>query len=631
MCGIVGFSGALSEKSLLEMNDKISHRGPDDFGHWFSEKRMAGLGHRRLSIIDPGPGGKQPMFDANERAVISYNGEIYNFKELREGLSRSGFFFKTNTDTEVIINLYLRDGHKMLKQLNGIFSFAIYDFEKNEMLIARDGMGVKPFYYTKLNEGFVFASELKSLLELSGIKKELDPRAIANYLTYLWAPKDLTPIKSVRKLTPGTAILLKEGRVEKEWSFYEAPFSEKINNISVEEAVDQLDHHLEQAVRRQMVSDVPVGAFLSGGLDSSAIVHYARKYSKTKFETFTIGQKGSTGDKDGMIDDLPYAQKVAKHLDVNLNTIWVGPEIVDSIEKMIIHLDEPQADPAALNTMLISQLAKESGVKVLLSGSGGDDILTGYRRHYALNQEKYWSDLPKGMRSLISKTSQLLPQGNTLTRRVSKALRYADLDQRDRLASYFYWLSPEDSCNLLDSKFRGELSQEDVTRSLSDSLDKISENTSPINKMLFLECKHFLTDHNLNYTDKMSMAHGVEVRVPFLDKDLVDFACALPPEFKQNGREGKWIFKKMMERYLPHEVIYRPKTGFGVPLRSWVTNELRPVIEDVLSEASVKKRGVFNYKEIRDLIDKNNNGEVDATYSIFSLLCIEIWCRSFLD
>lgn len=632
MCGITGFSGILDKETLVSMNQEISHRGPDDSGSWFHNLGKAGLAHRRLSIIDTSSAGKQPMMDPQSRAIISYNGEIYNYQELKNDLIADGFSFRTKTDTEVILNLYLRDGEKMLSKLNGIFAFALYDFSSETMLIARDGMGVKPFYYYFGDKTFSFSSELKSLLKNPEVPRELNPVSIANYLTYLWAPKDLTPLKEVKKLLPGQAMVLKEGKVVKEWIFYDIPFSSQLNDsMSLNEAIEMLDSTLETAVKRQMVADVPVGAFLSGGLDSSAVVNYARRFTDKKLETFTIRYNSDGNNSDGMVADLPYAEKVAKHLDVNLNVVSVGPELVNSLEKMIYFLDEPEGDPAALNAMFISQLARDNGVKVLLSGSGGDDLLTGYRRHFALAQEKYWAGLPKGMRRALSTLTQSFPTSVPIGRRIKKAFEYADLDRDKRLATYFFWINPSGALGLLNSDFRNQLGAEGVYSSLLGSLNNIDPNVHALNKMLYLECKHFLADHNLNYTDKMSMSCGVEVRVPFLDPDFVKFSCSLPIHFKQNGVHGKWIFKKAMEKYLPHEVIYRPKTGFGVPLRSWVKNELKEMIFENLSRESVERRGIFDFGAVESLIQKNLRNEIDGTYTIFSLLCIEQWCKKFLD
>ena len=632
MCGIAGFNGGFTLDALKRMGERIAHRGPDGSGFFHAPEHNVGLAHRRLSIIDLSPTGSQPMSDASSKVAIVFNGEIYNFRELRAELVSDGYSFRGHSDTEVLLNLYLLCGEAMLQRLNGVFAFAVWDERTRSLFVARDGLGVKPLYYAKTNVGVVFASELKALLVNPEIKREIDPNAVLMHLTYLWCPAPFTILKGVRKLPPGHAMQLRDGEIQRQWKFYELPYDQAIANISAEEAARQVEQAVRTAVERQMVADVPVGAFLSGGLDSSAVVAFAKQVQPdARLQCFTIGFKG--GGEEGFSEDLPYAQKVAKHLGVDLHTIYVGAEMADQLEAMIYHLDEPLADPAPLNALFISKLAREHGIKVLLSGAGGDDIFSGYRRHYALQQERYWKWLPHWGRHLLTGGAGLLPTGRPSLRRLRKAFEYADLDMDERLASYFYWGQPARLENLLSENYRQEINGWCVSEPLIEALHNVPKHTDPLNRMLFLESKFFLPDHNLNYTDKMSMAVGVEVRVPLLDPDLVALAARLPVEYKQHGREGKWIFKKAMEKYLPHEVIYRPKTGFGAPLRSWLHSEskLKPLMMDVLSKDAITRRGIFDAKSVETLIEQDAKGRVDATYTIFSLMCIELWCRKFLD
>ena len=620
------------------MNKMLSHRGPDDSGVWFNPENHIGLAHTRLSIIDLSPSGHQPMWDTTNTVVIIFNGEIYNYRELKEQLLKQGYRFNSRTDTEILLNLYLHKGTAMLSHLNGIFAFALWDTRTDELFLARDGVGVKPFYYTENQNGFLFASELKALLTEPSVEKRINPKAIQYYLTYLWCPAPHTPLLSVKKLEPGHALIVKQGHIRKHWQFYDLPtfprgnVGTRTNQLFVDEAVIQVQHHLRQAVERQMIADVPVGAFLSGGLDSSSVAWFAQQsLSDRKLQCFTIGFKGKDTVCDGMAQDLPYAQKVAKHIGVDLHTIYVGSEMAEQLEKMIWFLDEPQADPAPINVLFISQLAWEHGIKVLLSGAGGDDIFTGYRRHFALMQEKYWAWLPKNIRATIASATGHIPVGNPLGRRFAKAFKYANLDGNDRLVSYFYWINPEMLPSLYGPLLKENLITEHPSEPLKFTLSKLNKNTHPLNQMLYLEGKHFLADHNLNYTDKMGMAQGVEIRVPLLDPDLISLVSQLPIKYKQHGRIGKWIFKKAMEPYLPQEVIYRPKTGFGAPLRDWLRNELRPMVEDVLSENSLKNRGLFDPAGVRNLIRLDKKGQIDGAYTLFSMMCIEMWCRIFID
>lgn len=632
MCGIAGFMGDFDFSLLERMNNCMIHRGPDDVGClWIPEKRL-GLSQRRLSIIDLSPLGKQPMWDVTHTVGIVFNGEIYNYRVLRDRLIANGYALRSQTDTEVLLNLYLRDGVAMLDSLNGIFAFAIWDARQDTLFVARDGVGVKPFYYAETPQGFVFASELKSLLHASSVDRSLDPAAIHYHLTYLWCPAPHTMLRSVKKLLPGYAMTIQDGSIQKQWQFYDLPYDQAIEPLSLPEAIHQVQVYVQRAVQRQMVADVPIGAFLSGGLDSSAVVAFARQYTTTqKLQCFTIGFHRDAAQSEGMAADLPYAQQVAKALDVDLHTIYVGSDMVQQLESMIYHLDEPQADPAPLNVLFISQLARQHGIKVLLSGAGGDDIFTGYRRHYALQQERYWAWMPLIVRQGLQGVSRLLPTATPWGRRLAKAFQYAALEGDERLISYFYWTKAQLQWGLYTDAMCAQLTHLSPAQPLLKTLASLSDAVPPLNRMLYLEGKHFLADHNLNYTDKMSMAAGVEVRVPLLDPDLVALAARLPIAYKQYGAVGKWIFKKAMEPYLPHEVIYRPKSGFGAPLRSWLRSELRPMVAELLSETSLTRRGLFVPKAVQRLIELDRRGRIDGTYTIFALMCIELWARIFID
>jgi len=520
----------------------------------------------------------------------------------------------------------------MLSQLNGIFAFAIWDKRDKSLFLARDGVGVKPFYYSKVKKGFIFASELKSLLQEPSIDRGLNPLAIHYHLTYLWTPAPHTMLRVVQKLEPGHALLVREGQIQRKWRFYDLPYTQTTDVLPLNHAIEQVQDHIKQAVERQMVADVPVGAFLSGGLDSSAVAAFAqRAMPDSKLQCFTIGFSDKAAKTEGIIADLPYAQRVAQHLGVELHTIHVGSDMANQVEKMIYHMDEPQADPAPINALLISQLAREHGIKVLLSGAGGDDIFTGYRRHYALMLERYWAWLPQLVRKGMSATAQLMPVTHPWQRRLVKAFQYAELNGNERIASYFSWIHPRLLQSLYSDDMHEQLALENPALPLMNTLTQLPEKVNPLNSMLYLEGKHFLADHNLNYTDKMSMATGVEVRVPLLDPDLISLATQLPIDYKQHGKVGKWIFKKAMEPYLPKDVIYRPKTGFGAPLRHWLKYELSSLVEDVLSKSSLEKRGLFDPCGVHKLIKMDRTGRVDATYPIFALMCIELWCRIFID
>lgn len=626
MCGLVGFVGNASSSLLQEMAEKIAHRGPDNlstlaFGH-------VHLAHARLSIIDLSVNSNQPLWDAKKNACIVFNGEIYNYKALREELSGFGYEFNSAGDAEVLLNLYLHYGVKCLEKVNGIFAFALWDARQNELFIARDPFGVKPLYYTENADGFYFSSELKALLVAPGVSRDLNYDAILRSVVFLWSPGPDTILKNIFKLEPGHYLLIKDRKMVQHAPYYIWPEYQP-ENMSVEKACEQVQHALQSSVQEQLVSDVPLGAFLSGGLDSSLLVAMAKQAGAESLECFTIQSVDPKDNAEGFVDDLPYAKKVAVYLDVNLNVVNVQPDVMNLLPKMIYHLDEPQADPAPLNVWLICEEARKKGIKVLFSGAGGDDVFTGYRRHYAIGLEKYYVKLPLLVRKMLQRVTRSLPKQNPHLRRLAKLFAYAGLPENERLLSYFYWIDPTVVRNLFTDEVQCQLSEAPIASILSHLSAR--PETNKLEKMLYLERQYFLVDHNFNYTDKMSMAHGVEVRVPFLDKGVVDVASRLDVKLKQRGREGKWILKKMAERYLPKSVIYRPKAGFGAPLRRWLKADLKPLVDDLLSEASLQQRGIFKPERVRELIEQDRKGQEDYSYPIFSLLCIELWCRIFID
>lgn len=656
MCGIAGFSGDFDTQLALTMGSLIAHRGPDDTGdvlQWHEDNKV-GLVHRRLSIIDLSAEGRQPMTvqceccqHTSEQALwLTYNGELYNYYALRSELIAKGHRFHSQTDSEVLLHLYAQEGPAMLKRLNGIFAFAIYDgrqhghhegVRKGDLFLARDGIGVKPLYYSEIPAGFLFASELKALLACGALPREVDATAIHYYLAYLWCPGEQTALKAVKKVAPGEALIVRKGRIHRRWHFYDYPYYGEVHSQSEEALSHELDKRLTQAVQRQLMADVPVGAFLSGGLDSSAIVATMKKLNPdTPVHCYSIGFADSM-DSEGNPDDLPYAKSVANHLGVHLHVLQAQPDMIQDLQHMIYHLDEPQADPAPLHVMHIAKAARRDGIKVLLSGAGGDDIFSGYRRHRALQMDGLWQWMPLFMRERLSASARHLLDGKSSSRhlhkpyirRAAKLLAHAHLSGDRRMVHHFMWNTDSLRTTLYSAEMAEQIDESDTASPMLDSLQRIPHEHAMLNRMLYLEGKHFLADHNLNYTDKMSMAVGVEVRVPLLDLDLIEFATRLPTHLKQKGKTGKYLFKKAMQPYLPHSVIYRPKAGFGAPLRRWLHRELQPLVHEVLSPSSLNNRGLFDPAAVAALIQKDKQGRVDAAYTIFSLVCIELWCRAF--
>jgi asparagine synthase (glutamine-hydrolysing) len=640
MCGLSGYlsspSALPTEFALSSSMVALEHRGPDDSGLFEDRERGVGLSHVRLSILDLSPLGHQPMLAEDSRVALVFNGEIYNFLELRADLEAEGHVFRGHSDTEVLLHVYLAcrnrggDLAKALRRLNGIFAFALWDADRGALLLARDAMGVKPLYYCADAGRFAFASEIKALRPLIAGLGSLDAAALHRYLSFLWCPDEGTPAGSVKKLGPGEWLWVRNGEIEERVVWYRLPaFRHARSAMDESAAVRGTVQCLRAAVHRQLVADVPVGAFLSGGLDSSSVVAFARERNP-EIRCFTIELAG--GAEAGSVDDLPYARRVAEHLAVPLEVVRVDAALMaEDLADMVAQLDEPLADPAPLNVLYISRLARACGVKVLLSGAGGDDLFTGYRRHRAVLAERYWDWLPRPLRQGVARLAGKLDQRWAWGRRLRKAFDGAALEGDARLVNYFAWSRRDDLLPLYTPEFRAAVGDVEAGAPMLDFLDGLPSDRAPLERMLALEQRFFLADHNLTYTDKMSMAAGVEVRVPFLDLELVEFAQRIPIRFKQVGSEGKWVLKKAMEPYLPKDVIYRPKSGFGAPLRRWMRFELRELLGDVLGEASLRRRGLFDPAAVQKLITANDAGQVDASYTLLSLLSIELWCRRFMD
>lgn len=571
------------------------------------------------------------MSSRSGRLLLSYNGEIYNYQTLRLMLARDGYEFCSDTDSEVILAGYERWGRECVTHFNGIFAFAIYDSAQNEIFIARDGLGVKPLYYAEVDCGTVFASEFKAFSNLLGRHTSLDLVAVACYITYLYAPSPMTMLQSVKKLEPGHYMILRHGKIAELRQFYEIPCRKPQHGLNLGEVTSELRQKLAAAVDRQMISDAPVGAFLSGGLDSSSVVAFAQANACARpFHCFTIGSDERAANREGFVSDLLFARKVATHLGVKLTTID-SLEVPPDLDQMVYQLDEPQADPAALNVYYISAAARKLGIKVLLSGAGGDDLLTGYRRHTAISFMGYWHGASPAFRGAFGNMLACLPARWPIARRgarMFRSMRYNDIDEA--VISLFQWLSPEAAVATLADSHTREITSEMVTRPMRKSLQVLPPGVDAVRRMLQLDLKHFLADHNLNYTDKMGMLAGVEIRVPFLDLEFVDFAMRLPSSLKQKGTVGKWIFKKAMEGILPHDVIWRPKAGFGVPLLQWMSGEFGVSVRDYLSPETVRRRGIFRPEAIESLWNEQRAGRLDAAYTILAMACVEVWMRRFV-
>lgn len=624
MCGIIGYYGNnVSEFSRTPRINFISHRGPDNQHYIQGENYF--LGHTRLSIQDTSSLGNQPMFSKDKSSILIFNGEIYNHKELRKKFL-SNVEFKSTGDSETLLEGLNKYGSDFISKLNGIFAFSFFNTTTGDIIISKDHFGVKPLYYHLNDNEVYFSSELKAIISNKRGEITINSTAIKNYINFLWSPGEKTPIHEFKKLLPGTYLKGNISAIKnlKEHRYYNVPFNgEYLSKDSEEDLIIKLENHLLKAVKRQMLSDVPIGFFLSGGLDSSILVAMARKLNpEMKIKCYTI----QTNPTEGFTDDLSYAKKVADHLNVNLTVIDAKADVLKSFDKVIYHLDEPQADPAPINVYNICKAARKDGIKVLIGGAAGDDILSGYRRHQALNFESVVEKIPLSFRKVIKKLSLKLNGTSSFVRRLKKLLANLEKSKEERMMGYFSWINPTTLQNLFL-----EPNEHDCFSHFK-SLNKLIPNEkSDLNRILFWEINTFLTDHNLNYTDKLSMAVGVEVRVPFLDTELVEFSTNIPPHYKLKGNETKYLLKKVAEKYLPKEVIYRPKSGFGAPVREWIINDMDDLINKYLNKETINKRGVFSFDKVSKLIEDNKKGKIDASYSIWSLLSIESWMRQFYD
>jgi asparagine synthase (glutamine-hydrolysing) len=616
------------------MCDAMQHRGPDDAGTWYDQEAGVGLGHRRLSIIDLSPAGHQPMSNADGSIWISYNGELYNYPEHRERLEKKGYRFRSQTDTEVVIALYETMGLDFLKELNGIFAFALWDARNRRMLLVRDHAGIKPLYYRADGRKLYFASEIKSLLAIPDAPRELHVPSVPDYLTFLWVPGENTLLAGVKKVEPGHYLLWQDGRIQtKPWFNLEY---EPDESVSEDEWVEQVHDTFMRTTRRQMVSDVPLGAFLSGGLDSSAIVTCMRQaFPEREINTYTVRfDRGDMAREQG-VDDYPYAKRVANELNLRLKSVELKPDVISLLPKMVYHLDEPDADPAVFPSYLISKLARQDGTKVLLSGTGGDEVFFGYRSHqaYRLYDRYRWAanfPMPGLLRAAGGISSSLWGAQSRTARRISKFRRGLTLTGLERHLEVSVWSNAELRADLFSPAVLDSVADSAGSQCMRRYYDLFS-GRGEINRHSHMLIQTFLAAHNFLYTDKSSMAAGVEARVPFMDVELMQLCARIPERYKLNGNVTKWVLKKSMERYLPKDLIHRSKTGFGAPLRKWVQEDLHDVIQHLLGPGQLEARGLFEPKQVQRVLQENASGKADHAYLIYALFNLELWIQSFVD
>ena len=626
MCGIAGFVGPWSEPLLGAMNSALRHRGPDGEGIFHDPAAGIGLAHRRLSIIDLTDAAAQPMTSADGRFTITFNGEIYNYRALRGELERDGVRFRSESDTEVLLALFARHGGDCLERLHGIFAFAVWDAERRRLFLARDPLGVKPLYWAHLPDGFLFASELKALVLCPDVARDIDPVAVADHLGFLWTAGEATMLKSVRKLRPGTALTFEDGALTLS-RYWRPPLARPDPGAPASPAA--LTALIDEVVREQMVADVEVGALLSGGVDSSAIVAaMCRATSPGNITTFCAVVPDRGGPSDNFGDDLRHARQVAAAFGVRLMEVPTEPDLIGGLGDMVWSLDEPTADFAALQTRMLAEAAREAGIKVLLSGVGGDDLFTGYARHtaamiYAL------ADRVPGARRLLGAVLNLVPASSVMGRRLQRMGQLLTFDEDDMVAEAmsFSAVDAKRRLQLLAPALRAEVPGDGIPAPFRESLAR-TRGRHPVERFLDLELNGFLPDHNLNYTDKMAMQAGVEVRVPLIAPPLVDFAMGLALSERIDLRRTKKILRDSQAGRLPATVLSRPKQGFGVPLRSWLHGPARPLLDELTAAPVVAARGLFDAAAVARLREDFYAHRIDAALTLFPLMAIELWCRA---
>ncbi len=616
----------------------IEHRGRDDEGVFVSGKfgvdqQSACLGHRRLSIIDTSVAGHQPMFTDDKRFALILNGEIYNYKEIRNELEAGGEIFTTSSDTEVLLKAFRKWHIGCLEKLNGMFAFAVWDDVEKELTLVRDRAGIKPLFYTQIGSDLVFASEIKAILATKLIRAEVDLEGLDQFLTFLWPVPPFTLFKNIRQLMPGHYLIWKGGEITiREW--WDLDFSVEERGGNESRWAEEVFNTLDRVTRMEMVADVPVGAFLSGGVDSSTLVALMTHHSTDRVSTYTTGISAEDLRFDIIPDDVKWSRRVAKLFPVDYHETLLTPDLTDLLPKLVWHQEAPVID-MAIPSYLVSEQARVTQ-KVMLSGMGGDEVFAGYPRQMAMKLAGLSDTLPTGIRRPLMGTIESILYGGlpgkftAPIRNAQKFARSAGMDFEDRYLGFGTYFTDSMKSDLYSGDLRAATAGYDAYKYHRECFARCRSN-SPLNRLLYVDFKTFMPALNLDTTDRTSMAANLEVRVPYLNQELVDLAARIPSRLKIKGLKRKFILKKAAESILPKDIIWRKKAGFGAPIRSWLRNELRPMVNDVLSEKRISGRGYFDPAAVKKIIDANNSGKEDYNLQIFQLLTLELWMQRFLD
>lgn len=635
ICGIVNYgkNPKISKEILTEMCSKMVHRGPDDAGVYInsdyaktasSSKVQVGFGHRRLKIIDLSEAGRQPMSNENGKIWIVFNGEIYNYKNLRIELEKRGHLFKSHTDSETIIHLYEDYGREFVKYLRGMFSFALWDGENETLILARDRIGKKPLLYANFSGAFCFSSEFESLLASGLVQKEINLESIHYYLTFGYIPAPYTIYKNIFKLLPAHILFLKNNEITTS-CYWDLDYSRKIR-ISQEEAQIELMRLLRECVNIRLYSDVPLGAFLSGGIDSSTVVALMNEFQGGRIKTFSIGFE------ENSYDELKFAQKIADKFGTDHHEFIVKPDALEVLPLLVERYGEPYADSSCIPTYYVSRETKKF-VTVALNGDGGDELFAGYERYQAMLAAAVYQRLPYFLRGAIQIAAGLLPDSiepRAVNRRIKRFLNAAVLPAQDR---YLRWIGIFDAVlksKLYSEKFAESVSRYDPIRFLSPYLGENDRDIS-IDRLLYLDSKTYLPYDLLVKADIASMINSLEARSPFLDHKLMEFVSSLPAEYKMKNFIKKYLLKKAVTGLLPAENIHRRKMGFGVPVGNWFRRELKELLNDALLSETSLRRNYFNPSVVKGMVMDHLECRADYTYQLWALLMLELWHRRFMD
>ncbi len=617
MCGIAGIFGLngtpVAYQEVQDMCNVLQHRGPNDEGFYIND--YVGLGMRRLSIVDV-ENGHQPVSNEDGTVHVVMNGEIYNFRELRAELEATGHVFSTQSDTEVIVHLYEEFGADCVQKLRGMFAFSLWDDRRKRLLIARDRLGKKPLYYGTFAGRLAFASELKALLQLPDVERELNWTSVGHLFSYLTTPSEESIIQGVHKLPPGHVMLLEAGKEPQIHRYWDVDFKADYSQTE-EQWVEGLRELLMESVRIRMDCDVPYGAFLSGGLDSSAVVALMARQSSSPIKTFSIGFTETN------YNEAPHARQVANMFGTEHHELILEPDVLSILDDLVWYLDEPFGDSSAIPTYMVSKLAAQH-VTVALSGDGGDELFAGYDRYVVEQKERRYRHIPSAVRNILGGVGSRMPEGM----KGRNFLRHIALDGMDRYLDATNVFNVDEKRSLFRREIADQVIKDDPFRAMALELEK--KGTHWLSALQYIDLHDYLPQDILTKVDRMSMAHSLETRSPLLDHKLVEYAATIPPEYKLRAGTTKHILKKAMRGILPDTIIDRRKQGFAVPLGIWFRGELMEFVHDLLLSETSRARRIFNTEYIEKLLAMHQRGR-QLDMQLWTLVSFELWCRRFLD